>query len=460
MLDVRSGTGFEGEMAAATKDQSGNAARMARALQAGPLFGVVRAPGDKSISQRALIFGALSAGKTTISGLLEGEDVLRTAAALRALGADIEREGGIWRITGGAWRSPEKALFFGNSGTGARLVMGAVAGAGVAASFDGDKSLRSRPMGRVLEPLRMMGVKAEDSGGRLPVRIGGNDGLTAINVKLATPSAQVKSAILLAALRAEGVTRIHEPILCRDHTERMLAAFGAKLKTEGDGAEGRFIEIQGGGQLQACEVTAPGDPSSAAFLIAATVVTPDSEIVVENVLVNPLRAGFYQTLREMGADITFENQRAQNGEPVADIRARHSVLSGVEVPAARAPSMIDEYPILSIVASFANGETIMRGLDELRVKESDRLASVEAGLIACGVDVASGEDWLRIRGGASAPKGGARVKTHHDHRIAMSFLVMGGASGKPVEIDDCATIATSFPGFLQTMTTLGAAIET
>ena len=459
MLDIRRPAGFEGKMAAARENQSYGAAGVVRAQQAGPLSGVVRAPGDKSISQRALIFGALSAGETTISGLLEGEDVLRTAAALRALGAEIEREGGIWRIMGGPWRSPERALFFGNSGTGARLVMGAVAGAGVAASFDGDQSLRSRPMGRVLEPLRMMGVNAEDSGGRLPVRIGGNDGLTAINVKLATPSAQVKSAILLAALRAEGVTRIHEPILCRDHTERMLAAFGAKLKTESDGADGRFIEIQSGGQLTACDVTAPGDPSSAAFLIAAAVITPGSEIVVENVLVNPLRAGFYETLREMGADITFENQRAQSGEPVADIRARYSILSGVEVAATRAPSMIDEYPILSVVASFANGETMMHGLDELRVKESDRLASVEAGLVACGVDVASGEDWLRIRGAASAPKGGARVKTHHDHRIAMSFLVMGGASGKPVEIDDGATIATSFPGFLQTMTALGAAVE-
>lgn len=459
MLGVRSTIGVEVDMAAAKKNQTGSAARPMRASQTGPLSGVVRAPGDKSISQRALIFGALSAGETTITGLLEGEDVLRTAAALRALGAEIERDGDTWRIAGGPWRSPDKALFFGNSGTGARLVMGAVAGAGVAASFDGDLSLRSRPMGRVLEPLRMMGVNAEDTGGRLPVRIGGNDGLTAINVKLATPSAQVKSAILLAALRAEGVTRIHEPVLCRDHTERMLAAFGAKLKTEGDGADGRFIEIDGGGQLTACEVTAPGDPSSAAFLIAAAVITTGSELIVENVLVNPLRTGFFETLREMGADISFENQRAQNGEPVADIRARHSVLSGVEVAAARAPSMIDEYPILSVVASFANGETMMHGLDELRVKESDRLSSVEAGLVACGVDVASGEDWMRVRGGDATPKGGARVKTHHDHRIAMSFLVIGGACGKPVEIDDGATIATSFPGFLQSMAALGAAIE-
>ena len=447
-------------MTAATKNQSGSAARLIRAQQASPLSGVVAAPGDKSISQRALIFGALSAGETEISGLLESEDVLRTAAALRALGAEVERDGDIWRVTGGPWRSPERALFFGNSGTGARLVMGAVAGAGISAHFDGDRSLRSRPMGRVLEPLRMMGLNADSNSGRLPLKIGGNDGLTAINVKLATPSAQVKSAILLAALCANGRTRIHEPVLCRDHTERMLAEFGVKFDIRPDGEDGRYIEIDGGQEMRGCEIIVPGDPSSAAFLVAAAVITPGSEIVVENVLVNPLRAGFYEALRDMGADISFENQRAQSGETVADIRARHSVLSGIDVPAARAPSMIDEYPVLSVVASFANGETMLHGLDELRVKESDRLATVEAGLIACGVDVASGEDWLRIRGGASAPKGGARVKTHHDHRIAMSFLVLGGASAKPVEIDDGAPIATSFPEFAPAMTSLGASIET
>ncbi len=460
MVDVRWPRGPKREMTAANKNQPCSGDGPVRACQNGPLSGVVSAPGDKSISQRAIIFGALSIGITAIRGLLEGEDVMRTAAAMRALGAAVERDGEIWQVTGARWRSPEKALFFGNSGTGVRLVMGAVAGAGVAASFDGDQSLRSRPMGRVLEPLRMMGVNADDTGGRLPVRIGKNDGLVAINVKLATPSAQVKSAILLAALRANGMTRIHEPILCRDHTERMLVAFGVKLQTESDGAEGRFIEIGGGQDLSACDVTVPGDPSSAAFVIAAAVMTPNSDVTVKNVLINPLRAGFYETLREMGADISFENRREQNGEPVADIRARHSLLSGVEVPAIRAPSMIDEYPILSVVASVANGETLMSGLEELRVKESDRLAAIEAGLVACGVDVASGEDWLRIRGGGAAPKGGARVKTHHDHRIAMSFLVMGGACEKPVEIDDASMIATSFPGFLSLMTSLGAALET
>ena len=459
MLDVRRSTEFESNMTAKYKIQPGIGPGPVRAQPSGPLSGAVMAPGDKSISQRALIFGALSVGETNIGGLLESEDVLRTAAAMRALGAEVERDGEIWRITGAKWRSPEKALFFGNSGTGVRLAMGAVASTGVAASFDGDKSLRSRPMGRVLEPLRMMGVNAEDTGGRLPVRVGANDRLDAINVKLATPSAQVKSAILLAALRADGVTRIHEPVLCRDHTERMLAAFGAELKIEADGDSGRFIEIKGGGELTACDVTIPGDPSSTAFLIAAAVITPGSEIVIKNVLVNPLRAGFYETMREMGADISFENRRDQSGEPVADIRARYSIISGVEIPAARAPSMIDEYPILSVVASCANGETMMHGLEELRVKESDRLASVEAGLVACGVDVASGDEWLRIKGGGAAPRGGARVKTHYDHRVAMSFLVMGGACEQPVEIDDGLTIATSFPGFFSCMKVLGAAIE-
>ena len=436
-----------------------NAARPARAAGGGPLAGVVSAPGDKSISQRALILGALAEGETTISGLLESDDVMRTAAAMRALGADVERDAGKWRVTGAPWQGPERALYFGNSGTGVRLAMGAVAGAGVAASFDGDRSLRSRPMGRVLEPLRMMGVQAEDRSGRLPVKIASNKGLTAIDVKLATPSAQTKSAILLAALTAKGKTRVHEPQLCRDHTERMLVSFGAKLSTESDGAQGRFIEINGDVNLKACDLYVPGDPSSAAFPVAAAVITPGSEVIVENVLTNPLRTGFYETLKEMGADITFENQRVLNGEPVADVRARHSVLSGIEVPPERAPSMIDEYPILSVVASFAHGETLMKGLEELRVKESDRLASVEAGLIACGVNVASGEDWLRIRGGDQSHKSSPRIKTHDDHRIAMSFLVLGSAREGAVEIDDATMIATSFPQFLPLMGSLGAKIE-
>ena len=424
----------------------------------GPLTGEVLAPGDKSISHRALIFGALATGTTKICGLLESDDVLRTGAAMRALGAEVEREMGEWRVTGGPWRTPDQALYFGNSGTGARLVLGAVAGAGVGAAFDGDASLRSRPMGRVLEPLRMMGLEALDVDGSLPVIVEQNEGLAAINCKLASPSAQVKSAILLAALGAQGKTRIHEPVLCRDHTERMLGAFGVSIAFEDDGEGGRFITVAGGQKLKAADVTAPGDPSSAAFLVAAALITPNSEIVVKNVLVNPLRAGFYETLREMGADISFENERDQSGEPVADIRARHSVMHGVVAPGERAPSMIDEYPILAVVAAFAQGETMMTGLEELRVKESDRIAAVEAGLAACGVDVKSGPDWLRVRGERTVA-GGGRIKTHHDHRIAMSFLILGLASEKAVEIDDGSMIATSFPEFAELMTAIGANID-
>ncbi len=426
--------------------------------KAGALSGAAPAPGDKSISHRALIFGALARGTSRITGLLEGDDVLRTAAAMRALGAEVERAGGAWRVDGAPWRAPDQALYFANSGTGARLVMGAVAGAGVGAAFAGDASLRARPMGRVLEPLRMMGVEAKSRDGRLPVEILAGEGLTAVNCVLAKPSAQVKSAILLAALGASGETQIHEPVLCRDHTERMLAAFGVALDIKDDGEGGRIISIAGGQRLTPTDVSVPGDPSSAAFLTAAALITPGSEITITNVLVNLLRAGFYQTVREMGADITFENERTENGEPVADIRVRHSVLHGIETPAARAPSMIDEYPILAIVAANAHGETMMRGLEELRVKESDRIASVEAGLASCGVDVASGEDWLLVRGHGQAPKGGALVKTHHDHRIAMSFLTMGLASNQPVEIDDASMIATSFPEFFQIMSRLGGEI--
>jgi len=432
----------------------------AAARRSGSLNGAVTAPGDKSISHRSLILGALSRGESKVTGLLEADDVLRTAAAMRALGAEVEREGAegnrMWRVTGAPWATPAKALYLGNSGTGVRLIMGAVAGAGIGATFDGDVSLRSRPMGRVLEPLRMMGVEATDRNGRLPVTLEANRKLTAINVRLATPSAQVKSAILLAALGAEGVTRVHEPELCRDHTERMLTAFGVELSTEHDGAAGRFISIEGGQTLKSCDVVVPGDPSSAAFAVAAALITPNSDVTVKGVLINPLRIGFYDTLREMGADVAFENARVENGEPVADIRAHHSVLQGVETPPERAPSMIDEYPLLAIVAAHAHGETMMRGLEELRVKESDRIACVEAGLAANGGDAASGPDWLRVRGKGQPLKGGGLVKTHHDHRIAMSFLVAGLASDKAIEIDDASMIATSFPEFFDLMTRLGA----
>lgn len=424
--------------------------------KAGPLAGTCAAPGDKSISHRALIFGALADGETSITGLLEGDDVLRTAAAMRALGAEVERNGAGWKVSGGDWKAPDQPLYFGNSGTGARLVMGAVAGAGLAACFDGDESLRSRPMGRVLEPLRMMGLSATDRDNRLPVAIEANGSLKAVSCKLSKPSAQVKSAILLAALGADGVTKVHEPERCRDHTERMLGAFGVDLSIDPDDAAGRFISIAGGQRLRPAKVDVPGDPSSAAFLVAAAVITPGSELTVKNVLINPLRIGFYQTLREMGADIRFDNQRDACGEPVADIVVRHSVLHGVDVPAERAPSMIDEYPILSVVAACANGETMMRGLEELRVKESDRVASTESGLAANGVDVKSGPDWMRVIGDGAAPAGGARVAVHHDHRIAMSFLVMGLAAKASVEIDDSVMIATSFPTFADIMSEIGA----
>lgn len=441
-----------------TQEVNPGAAAALRSRPVTSLEGSVRAPGDKSISHRALILGSMADGVTAITDPLQGDDTLRTAAAMRMLGADVEQEKGCWRVTGAKWQAPARPLYFGNSGTGARLAMGAVAGFGIAASFDGDQSLRARPMGRVLEPLRMMGLEASSKDGRLPVSLTGAGPLKAIECKLATASAQVKSAILLAALNAKGKTRIHEPVLCRDHTERMLNAFGVNLTITPDNDRGRFVEIEGGQRLTACGITVPGDPSSAAFLIAAALITPGADITVENVLTNPGRIGFYETLQGMGADIVFENKRDAGGEPVADIRARHSVLYGVEVPPERAASMIDEYPILSIVAAFANGETMMRGLEELRVKESDRIASVEAGLASCGVDAASGPNWLRIRGSGSI-KGGARVKTNHDHRIAMSFLALGCASDKSVEIDDASMIATSFPGFTDVMTKLGASIE-
>ncbi|WP_425410089.1 3-phosphoshikimate 1-carboxyvinyltransferase [Hyphococcus sp.] len=432
-----------------------------RAARDGALSGGVRAPGDKSISHRALILSALAEGESRIAGLLEADDVLRTASALRALGVgvqkDVAADGAAWRVRGGSWGSLSRALYLGNSGTGVRLLMGAAAGAGAAAVFDGDISLRARPMGRVLEPLRMMGASMESRDGRLPVSLMSEGGLSAVDVKLATASAQVKSAILLAALGATGKTRIHEPVLCRDHTERMLAAFGASLSMTPDGEGGRFIEIAGDQRLTACNVTVPGDPSSAAFPVVAALITPGSDVTVRGVLLNPLRSGLFDTLREMGADLSFDNKRETNGETVADIRARHSVLNGVAVPAERAPAMIDEYPILAIAAAYAHGETVMRGVGELRVKESDRIAAVEAGLTACGAEVSSGPDWLKVHGAAGL-QGGARIKTRHDHRIAMSFLIAGLASEKPIDIDDMTMIATSFPNFLDVMREIGADI--
>lgn len=443
-------------MADAVRQGSGARARRGEALR-----GVATAPGDKSISHRALILGALAGGETSVHGLLEADDVLRTAGAMRTLGASVERDrtpaGPVWRVGGGDWRAPAKPLYFGNSGTGARLVMGAVAGARVGASFDGDASLRSRPMNRILDPLRLMGIEATSENGRLPVTIFAAECLKAVDFTLPKPSAQIKSAILLAGLGADGETCVHEPEPCRDHTERMLAAFGVDIDVAPE-ERGRAIRLRGGQRLAPTSVRVPGDPSSAAFLIAAALIVPGSEIIVRNALVNPLRTGLFVTLKEMGADIAFENLREEGGEPVADICARHSRLAGVEVPAARAASMIDEYPILSVVAAFAEGDTLMTGVEELRVKESDRIASVEAGLHANGVRTESGPDWLRVVGTDGAVTGGGAVATNHDHRIAMSFLVMGLAAREPIAIDDAAMIATSFPNFFPLMRSLGAAI--
>ena len=434
---------------------NGLAARSGRALK-----GDAIAPGDKSISHRALLFGALAEGETLATGLLEGDDVLRTAAAMRALGATVERDiaadGAVWRIVGSPWRSPARALYFGNSGTGCRLVLGAAAGQGVAASFDGDESLRKRPMRRVSAPLAQMGARIAARDDRLPLTLEAGS-LAAIRYVLPVASAQVKSAVLLAGLGASGTTSVIEPQRSRDHTERMLAAFGAALDIE-DEASGRRLAIRGGQTLKATRVDVPGDPSSAAFIAAAAAITPGSDVTIRNVLVNPLRAGFYETLREMGAALSLQDERLAGGEPVADIRVTHAPLKGVAVPASRAPSMIDEYPILAVVAAFAKGDTYMPGVEELRVKESDRLDAIEAGLNLNGVETESGPDWLRVFGRDGDVPGGGYARTHLDHRVAMSFLVMGLASAKPVAIDDASMIATSYPAFADTMRLLGADI--
>lgn len=431
------------------------------AARGGPAIrGEARAPGDKSISHRALIFGALAEGETIAGGLLEGDDVLRTAAAMRALGAGVERdltgEGPVWRVTGAPWRSPGRALYFGNSGTGCRLVLGAAAGQRIEAVFDGDESLRKRPMRRVADPLARMGAAITMRDGKLPLALSGAR-LAGIEFELPVASAQVKSAVLLAGLGAAGTTTVAEPARSRDHTERMLTAFGAKIVINGEGAA-RRISLEGGQRLKAARVDVPGDPSSAAFIAAAAAIAPGSDVIIRNVLVNPLRAGFYQTLRDMGGDVAYLNERDAGGEPVADIRVRHAALKGVAVPASRAPSMIDEYPVLAIVAAFAKGDTYMPGVEELRVKESDRLDAIEAGLNQNGVETESGPDWLRVFGRNGDVAGGGFVRTRLDHRIAMSFLVMGHASSKAVTIDDASMIATSYPHFTQTMRALGADI--
>jgi 3-phosphoshikimate 1-carboxyvinyltransferase len=418
-------------------------------------------PGDKSISHRALILGALTVGETTVGGLLEGEDVLHTADAMRALGAHLERTGEqAWRIRGvgvAGFAQPAGPLDFGNSGTGCRLALGAVVGSPVTVAFVGDDSLRTRPMRRVLDPLEKMGARVLEvaDGGRLPLTIRGAADPIPIIYEPPVASAQLKSAVLLAGLAAPGETTVIEAEATRDHTERLLKHFGAKITSKSHGENGRRIVLKGQPELEPASVLVPADPSSAAFPLVAALLVPGSELVLEAVMTNPLRTGLLTTLHEMGASIEVMDKRDGGGEEIADFRVRTSVLKGVDVPAERAPSMIDEYPILAVAASFAEGVTRMRGLQELRVKESDRLAATIDMLRANGITAEIEGDDLIVQG-KGRPAGGAEVKTHMDHRIAMSALVMGLASENPVRVDDSAFIATSFPGFVELMRSIGA----
>ena len=426
------------------------------------LAGVARVPGDKSISHRALMLGALALGESRITGLLEGEDVLRTAAAMRALGAAVTREGdGDWRVAGrgvGGIVEPEDVLDMGNSGTAARLLAGILASHPIFSVLTGDASLRRRPMRRVMTPLAASGATfSARAGGRMPLAIAGTGTALPITYRLPVASAQVKSAILLAGLNARGITRVEEPVATRDHSENMLRHFGASVSVSDDG-EGRVIELAGLPELRGADIAVPGDPSSAAFPLVAALLVPDSAITLPGIGLNPLRTGLFATLEEMGADIVIENRRISGGEPVGDLAVCHAALRGVDVPAARAPSMIDEYPILAVAAACARGTTRLRGLAELRVKESDRLAATAALLAGNGVRVAIEDDDLIIHGAGAPPPGGGMVATGMDHRIAMSALVLGLASLAPVVIDDARFIETSFPGFAHLMNGLGAAM--
>lgn len=428
------------------------------ALPCKKLQGVVSVPGDKSISHRSLILGTVANGTTRVSGLLESDDVLATLNAMRALGAKIEKEGETWVVQGvgnGALMEPEAPLDFGNAGTGSRLTMGLVAPYDFPVTFVGDASLTSRPMGRVLNPLRETGLQVEAAeGDRLPLTVHGAPLPVPITYRVPVASAQVKSAVLLAALNIAGTTTVIEPVMTRDHTEKMLAGFGAKITVETEDNGERHISVEGQHDLTAQNVTVPGDPSSAAFAIVAGLIVPGSDVTVRDVLLNPTRTGLIETLIEMGADLSISNRRGSGGEEIGDVRVKTSTLKGVSVPADRAPSMIDEYPVLAVAASFASGETVMNGLEELRVKECDRLAVTARGLEANGVDCTEGEDTLTVRGGAVP--GGGTVETHLDHRIAMAFLVMGLAAQEAVSVDDTTMIATSFPEFSDLMTGLGA----
>lgn len=426
------------------------------------LSGVVEVPGDKSISHRSLIFGAMAVGKTVISGLLEGQDVLDTAKAMEAFGASVTNHGdGNWTVHGvgvGGFSEPDGVIDCGNSGTGVRLIMGAMATHDMTATFTGDASLNKRPMARVTDPIALFGAEAYGrKGGRLPMTIVGAKHPVPVRYTVPMPSAQVKSAVMLAGLNAPGETVIIEKEATRDHTERMLVGFGAEVNVETT-AEGRVITLQGYPELKPQTISVPRDPSSAAFPVCAALITEGSDILVPNIGLNPTRAGLYTTLREMGADLVFENERLEGGEPVADLRAKFSPnMKGIEVPPDRAASMIDEYPILSVVASFAEGDTIMRGVKELRVKESDRIDAMAKGLRTNGMDIDEGDDWWIVHGkGMGNVPGGGLAETFLDHRIAMSFLILGMGSEKPVRIDDGGPIVTSFPNFEPLMTALGA----
>jgi 3-phosphoshikimate 1-carboxyvinyltransferase len=431
------------------------------ARSSGPLTGKVRVPGDKSISHRALILGALAVGETRISGLLEGEDVLNTAKSMRALGATVERTGDFaWTVRGvgvAGFAQPENPLDFGNSGTGCRLVMGAVAGCPITAVFDGDASLRSRPMRRILDPLELMGAKVGETreGGRLPLTLHGARDPLPILYRTPVASAQIKSAVLLAGLAAPGITTVIETEASRDHTELMLKHFGAAITSVREGSHGRKIALTGQPELHGARVVVPGDPSSASFPIVAALIVEGSELILSDVMTNPLRTGLFTTLREMGASIEESEVRGDAGEPMAQFRIRASKLRGVEVPPERAPSMIDEYLVLAVAAAFAEGTTVMRGLQELRVKESDRLEATADMLRVNGVKLEIVGDDLIVEGQGHVA-GGGLVATHMDHRIAMSALVMGLAADKPVKVDDTAFIATSFPDFIPMMRSLGA----
>ena len=442
----------------------------ATARRSPALSGTARVPGDKSISHRSFMFGGLASGETRITGLLEGEDVMRTGDAMKAMGAHITKTGDEWVIRGtgnGALLEPAAPLDFGNAGTGSRLTMGLVGTYDMETTFIGDASLQGRPMGRVLDPLREMGVQVLKSatGDRMPLTLRGPKVAAPISYRVPMASAQVKSAVLLAGLNTPGITTVIEPVMTRDHTEKMLKGFGANLEVETDSHGVRHIRIEGQGRLTGQIIAVPGDPSSAGFPLVAALIVPGSDITIENVLMNPTRTGLLLTLQEMGGSIEILNPRSAGGEDVADLRVRGSELRGVTVPPERAPSMIDEYPVLAVAAAFAEGETLMQGLDELRVKESDRLSAVANGLKANGIDCTEGEASLAVRGRpggkglGGAPNGEGIVETHLDHRIAMSFLVLGLATEKPVTIDDASMIATSFPEFMGLMKDLGAEIE-